>query len=681
MNRGYFSAILIAVFTLVCLAGTATADDKVDYSADTLSLSQFNGNFGLIVPDDVRIRFMELDKKSSPLLLNPAEYFDWRDRGIVTPAKNQGGCGSCWDFAATGAFESAVAIKNRFQWDLSEQQAMDCNAEGYGCGGGWMSSVYDLFMNYGAVEESCYPYMGQDGRSCGQDSCVIIAVLDGYDDVQNTVDAIKNALMVGPLSTTLTIPEGFHWDCFEGQWVGSDHAVVIVGWSDDLCENQGGWILKNSWGRGWGDDGFFYLPYNSCGIGHYTQLPIFTGGMAKLEYNRDRLIFNIPSGGEATEILSLSNIGREDLYYRLRASSLQDSYGYYWTDSDKPLGPEYNWIDITGVGEPIDFPGYAGYSNTGPIDLGFEFSFYGNTFSSVCVCSEGWLSFTDDESRNPTNLPIPSTDPPNNLLAVFWENLNPTDENVFFYTNNSDTAIVSYIGVEDIYHRGEFTFQVLLIDNSTIVYQYQSMGPEGPIGDATIGIENGDGTVGLQVCFDKVFTYGERAVRFDLGQPPGEFDWLAFDNEFGMLMPTQTNDLEFTCYAGDHDDGSYWANLELYTNDYDSRIVEIPIVMNVGATAVDDDEIATPGDFEILSCYPNPFNARTTIEYNLALDLFVTIDIYDILGRRLETLCGERQKAGIHRIVWNAENSGSGIYFYRITAGNRVVSERMVLLK
>ena len=676
------STVILALAIFLFGTSWSFAADDIDVSADTALFSELNGNYGLIVPDDVRIRFQQLDREEPPLLLNPAEYFDWRETGMVTPVKNQGGCGSCWDFAATGAFESAVAISNGYHWDLSEQQVIDCNAEGYGCGGGWMSSVYDLFMSFGAVEEPCYPYFGQDGRRCAQDSCVVIAVQDGYEDVQNTVNAIKNALTISPLSTTLSIPEGFHWDCFDGQWANADHAVVIVGWDDGLCGNRGGWIVKNSWGEGWGDEGFFYIPYNSCGIGHYTQLPIFAGGIAKIARDRDHLIFNVPSGGIASETLNISNIGREDLYYRLRASSVQDSYGYYWTDSEKPLGPQYNWIDITEIGEPIDFPGYPGYSNTGPIDLGFDFSFYGNTFSSINVCSEGWLSFTDDESRTPYNLPIPSPNPPNNLLAVFWENLNPTDENVFFYTNNLDTAIVSYVNVEDIYHRGEFTFQAILLGDGAIVYQYLSMGPEGPVDQATIGIENGDGTIGLQVCCDRLFTYGQRAVRFDLGQPPGEFDWFAFESDHGMLTPTQSAELEFTCYAGERVDGTFWANLELYSNDHENTVIEFPIIMNVGATSVDNGrESAMPGDLEVFSCYPNPFNASAAIEYRLGSNQYVTVEIFDLLGRRVEMLSNDNQSAGIHRAVWNAEESGSGVYFYRIAAGKLVQSGRMVLLK
>ena len=670
-----------ALAGLVIFAGTSFADNTPgERAAANMRVEQRWGNFGLIVPEEAKRRFEKLDLQPSPILLNPAEHFDWREMNGVTPVKNQGGCGSCWDFAATGAFESALYIVNGVAWDLSEQQVMDCNAEHFGCGGGWMNSVYNLFRDYGPVEEECYPYFAQDGFPCEQDTCVIIARLDDYYDIQNDVNAIKNALLTGPLSTTLSIPEGFDWNCFDGDWANADHAVVIVGWDDTYCGSQGGWIVKNSWGDGWGDQGFFYIPYESCGIGHYTQTPVFLGGMPDLALNPESFYIDVPPGGEAGDVLQLTNSGGQYLYFRLRSYCLQDSFGYYRLESGNPQGPEYGWIDITETGQPIDFPGYPGYSNSGPIDLGFDFTFYGNTFSRVNVCSEGWISFTDSVSRLSQNQPIPSPGAPNNLLAAFWENLDPTDDNVYFYSNQSDTAIVSWVNVQDIYHRGEFTFQVLLIGDHTIVYQYDSLGPGGPVGGATIGIENAAGTVGLQVCYNEIYTYGQKAVRFDLGQPAGEFDWLTMDQEYGMVAPDETLDLEINCLAGDHLDGTYWACIDIYSNDIDRHHAEIPIVMNVGTTSVDDRSTA-PEHFAAVTCYPNPFNARINIEFDLLRETLVTLEIFDLLGRKVETLVDDKMTAGSHQVSWNSADKASGVYFLVIRSGEFSEARKLVLLK
>jgi len=675
--------IFILATLLIATVGNGLVfadDNSVNSPAqEELVVAQEYGNFGLIVPEDVRLRFEQLDRQPSPILLNPMENFDWRDMGGVTPVKNQGGCGSCWDFAATGAFESAIYVMNGTIWDLSEQAAMDCNAEHYGCGGGWMSSVYNLFRDYGAIEEDCYPYFAQDGFPCRQDTCVRIAMLDDYVDVQNDVNAIKNALLTSPLSTTLSIPEGFDWNCFDGQWLNADHAVVIVGWDDSMCDH-GGWIVKNSWGAGWGDGGFFYIPYNSCGIGHYTQLPLFTGGLPHIALNQDYLEINVPSDGQNNDSIYLTNTGFQNLFFQVRLKNLQDSFGYHMLESGNSLGPEYNWVDITEIGEPIDFPGYPGYSNSGPLDFGFEFNYYGNTYSSINVCSEGWASFTDSENRTSRNAPIPSVGAPNNLLAAFWENLDPVEGDVFFYSNQADTAIISWVNVPDIMHQGEFTFQILLLGENTIVYQYESMGPDGPLDDASIGIENADGTIGLEVCCNKIFTYGQKAVRFELGQPSGNFDWLRAEDEGGIIGPGDSFEFGVNCVAGDHPDGSYWAQLNVFTNDIENKKLQIPVVMNVGATSVDRGE-NLPKTISSVNCYPNPFNGQTNIEFGLTTDSHAELHIIDLLGREVATLGQGNFDAGTHSVVWDAGDNASGIYFFVIRTETTSEIRKLMLLK
>ncbi|MEE9554416.1 MAG: T9SS type A sorting domain-containing protein [candidate division Zixibacteria bacterium] len=93
-----------------------------------------------------------------------------------------------------------------------------------------------------------------------------------------------------------------------------------------------------------------------------------------------------------------------------------------------------------------------------------------------------------------------------------------------------------------------------------------------------------------------------------------------------------------------------------------------------------DEEYLLPGGF-IVQNYPNPFNASTVIGYSLPNPANVTVDIYDILGRRIETLVQGEQRAGYHQVVWDAEDNSSGMYFYRIQAGEYVETRKMVLLK
>ncbi len=93
------------------------------------------------------------------------------------------------------------------------------------------------------------------------------------------------------------------------------------------------------------------------------------------------------------------------------------------------------------------------------------------------------------------------------------------------------------------------------------------------------------------------------------------------------------------------------------------------------------DEIILPSVFSLSQNYPNPFNAGTTISYTLSKPSDVVLEVYDILGRCVETLVEQKQPAGSHQVVWNADDYSSGIYFYRLNAGEMTSAKKMVLLK
>jgi len=98
-------------------------------------------------------------------------------------------------------------------------------------------------------------------------------------------------------------------------------------------------------------------------------------------------------------------------------------------------------------------------------------------------------------------------------------------------------------------------------------------------------------------------------------------------------------------------------------------------------TSIDDDLVNHPTDFDIISNYPNPFNASTTIEYNIAVPGVVTVEIYDMLGRKIDTIFKGMASAGNNSVTWNADNYGSGIYFSRIQTGDISAIRKLVLLK
>jgi hypothetical protein len=209
--------------------------------------------------------------------------WDWRDLGGVSAVKHQGSCGSCAIFAGTAALESIVMINEGIEYDLSEQQILSCRTFGYGCGGTWYSWTWDYVRNNGAAREWCMPYMADDEIPCADDTCEIYVTNGGWIDIPNDVEVIKQEVMITPVATTFTVYDDFKsygGGCYEHE--GSEpinHAVLIVGWEDTLCGGEGAWLCKNSWGNGWGLDGFFWIKYGTCNIGYGTQRVLYNSGL------------------------------------------------------------------------------------------------------------------------------------------------------------------------------------------------------------------------------------------------------------------------------------------------------------------------------------------------------------------------------------------------------------------
>ncbi len=141
-----------------------------------------------------------------------------------------------------------------------------------------------------------------------------------------------------------------------------------------------------------------------------------------------------------------------------------DGYGYYFIDSedDANNAPEFNWIDISDYG--INMNIFDDDQNAGPFPIGFTFNFYGNDFNNFYACSNGWASFTSTVT-NYSNEPIPRLAEPNNLLAVFWDDLDPRSSGqAYYYTNDVDSCIISWHNFDRYNSQGnDYSFQIIYL--------------------------------------------------------------------------------------------------------------------------------------------------------------------------------------------------------------------------
>ncbi len=227
-----------------------------------------------------------------------------------------------------------------------------------------------------------------------------------------------------------------------------------------------------------------------------------------------------------------------------------DLFGYYYKDSDEPDGPDYNWIDITDTGEEIDEMDDDDYQ--GPFPLPFEFSFYGNEYDEIYICSNGYLTFCNGYN-NYWGMTTPSPDTPNNALYFFADDLNPENGGTIYYGEDEEgNWICTFEEIEEYWNGpGQITAQVVLSPDGSILYQYEALEYEIDINNECIGIENSDGTDGLEASIDDTpfnYPYEGLAIRFTLGEEEASVSGIITDEMTGL--PISGAEVQFEEYTG-----------------------------------------------------------------------------------------------------------------------------------
>ena len=212
--------------------------------------------------------------------------FDWRNNNAVTAVKDQGSCGACWAFSAIGNLEGLYAINTGELKTFSEQMLVDCDTSDSGCNGGLMEYTFDWLKNNGLMLDSDYPYIGRKAPCRFDPSQFEPMRIIGYKKLPSPADEdevkeflyetapLAIALNANPLQTYSSgVLDLTSTKCPSS---GINHAVVLVGYGYDSKTGLDYWLVKNSWGRSWGESGYFRIRRGTgtCGINSYVTTAI-----------------------------------------------------------------------------------------------------------------------------------------------------------------------------------------------------------------------------------------------------------------------------------------------------------------------------------------------------------------------------------------------------------------------
>ena len=294
-----------------------------------------------------------------------------------------------------------------------------------------------------------------------------------------------------------------------------------------------------------------------------------------------------------------------------------DSAGYRWIDSDEPGGPPFNWLDISVTGTPVTPLNPDSYN--GPFSIGFDFPYYDSTYDQFWISTKGFIGFGPPTSYGSyTNMPIPYSSPPNNIICWYWDDLypasgaNPTN---VYYQSEPDRLIVEFRRYR---HWSDWTGpwitgEIILYRNGAILTNTLQIQPGFYANDETVGIENITGTDGLEVAFNTAYIHDSLAILYTPTPP-----WLSVAPTSGVIPGGGSGALTLTVRTGGLTGTEYFAHILITSNDPDATMVHVPVVLTV-----------TPSPTACRSDNQADLNGDGTID---ATDLSAIIDVLFFKG-------------------------------------------------
>nr|XP_057936452.1 dipeptidyl peptidase 1 [Doryrhamphus excisus] len=228
----------------------------------------------------VRVRPMPVTAQVAKLAAALPEHWDWRNMdgvNFVSPVRNQASCGSCYSFASMGMLEARIRIQtnNSETPILSPQQVVSCSEYSQGCDGGFPYLIGKYIQDFGIADESCFPYVGKNTpcgvpQNCGRTYVAEYSYVGGFYGGCSEAAMMLELVQNGPMAVAFEVyPDFMHYkegiyhhtgvsDSFN-PFELTNHAVLLVGYGRCHMTGQKYWLVKNSWGTGWGEDGYFRI--------------------------------------------------------------------------------------------------------------------------------------------------------------------------------------------------------------------------------------------------------------------------------------------------------------------------------------------------------------------------------------------------------------------------------------
>ncbi len=287
------------------------------------------------------------------------------------------------------------------------------------------------------------------------------------------------------------------------------------------------------------------------------------------------LFITVPQGIDS-DIMTISNPGGLPLNYRIIVEYLDDhntgrhindigslllshneldrsggpdEFGYTFIDSDEPGCPEYQWIDISDTATLVQ---NWRVGIVGPLPLPFDFPFYGNVYNQAYLAASGCLHFGDNRWTR-TNVQIPNTNQPNNNICFFWDEIYPEwGGQVYYGEDDEGNWVTQWMNVPVQNNNVGVTMECILTPDGAIKMQYENVNPVNVNGE-TIGIENADGTIGLQASFNRDpadYPRNNLVIQFSTSEfGPGH--WLMADPNHGVIEVNGMEDIDLIADAGE----------------------------------------------------------------------------------------------------------------------------------